>query len=185
MQERSGVSLSEGQDSLPTYDLLYGEIDLKEEIGDLGLRLIVPTTYLFGRQRPDEYSDKKRRQIEAVLSSKGIDYLLQNPVIVCALFRNDVLTLAVIDGHHRIRYSAKQGIRRIPCLITTPETLAPIFNKHNKEKTTPELLTEQFSTDIHQAINELISRYPHYKPSIPILGASNLGQLKAQFPSFN
>ena len=61
--EKPGNVLIESATSTP-YDLLYEGINLKEAIGNFGTRLIIPKIFLHGRQGKNEYSQKKRNQIE-------------------------------------------------------------------------------------------------------------------------
>lgn len=115
-----------------SYDLLYAGINLKEEIGGSGVRLCIPTFFLHGRQEKSEYSGKKRRQVEYALKTEGVDFLLKNPVIVCAIQLGGQLLLTIIDGHHRNRYAGLYGIKDIPCIVVDTPTIVNVINRHNK-----------------------------------------------------
>lgn len=166
------------------YDLLYGNINLKEEIGEMGIRLLVPGGYLFGRQKPEEYSNRKRKQIERIYKDRGPDYLRENPVIVCSLFQGNNLYLVIVDGHHRVRYAPLHNIGEIPCLISTPQHLAGILNKYNQNQVDATTLAKQFFIDASVAISIITERYPRFHPPTPMVGVRDLDQLRERLRSF-
>lgn len=167
---------------LPPYDLLYEGISLKEAIGGKGLRLLIPRIHIFGRQLPGEYGGIKRRQVVAALNKDGVNYLLENPIITCAVSVGSQLLLAIIDGHHRNRYSGLYPkITLMPCIVSTPEVLVEILNSHRSEDKKIDLETFVKSLLIDTAEVTAVlpdEKKPHMIPSI-----SNIEELKARFAS--
>lgn len=95
--------------------------------------------FLNGIQLPDEYSNKKRRLIENLYGeyqqiSAPNNLTLDFPIICCAIpcATPDDITfnigsaslvqdmdyyLAILDGHHRVRYGPKFGVKEFYCAI--------------------------------------------------------------------
>jgi len=104
----------------------------------------VPRHCFFGTQPLSEYSKKKREGIEELFREKGLEFLKQNPVIACALplkrntpnldfYQNPagVYQLALLDGHHRVRYAPLYGINVIPTVILSLSQTAKMYNKND------------------------------------------------------
>ena len=112
--------------------------------------------------------------------------MLENPVITCAIRRENQLVLAIIDGHHRYRYAGLYGINNIPCIVCTPETLSEIINsdKENKKK----ISFDSFIRDINESITSTILSFNEfgldYAPPIPIPDTTDIALLKNKFKSF-
>lgn len=167
---------------LPPYDLLYEGINLKEVIGDRGVRLLIPRAFLFGRQTPQEYDNKKRKQIEKALESNTEGFLRENPVIICAVFLESELLLAIIDGHHRNRYAGLYQIDPLPCIVCTPDIMVEVINSHKPEarKITQEVFVQQLLRETAEALATLPGeKQPKALPNIP-----NIDALKMRFGSF-
>lgn len=100
--------------------------------------------FLFGSQTLNEYSQKKRKKVEANYRQFGGDLLDDFPIIVTALpcdLNNSLLyedifegveyMLVLLDGHHRVRYGPKYGIRDFPSVILTPSQTALAYGRNN------------------------------------------------------
>ncbi len=112
---------------------LFGE---KHKVSEL---LVVNIGYLNGIQPPVEYTEEKRKKIEELyriyIEMGDINLLTRDfPVISCAVPNLNVTdslfdlalmelipdidyNLAIIDGHHRVRYGPKYGIRDFYCSV--------------------------------------------------------------------
>lgn len=168
---------------LPPYDLFYEGINLKEVIGEGGLRLLIPRVYIFGRQLPGEYGGMKRRQVVEALNNDGFNYLLENPIITCAVTVGNQLLLTIIDGHHRNRYSGLYPeINLMPCIVNTPEVLVEILNSQRPEgkKIDPGTFIKSLLRDTSEVVGVLSEKK---KPQL-IPGISNIDELKTRFASF-
>lgn len=165
---------------LPPYDLLYEGINLKEAIGDRGVRLLIPRAYIWGRQASREYENRKRRQIEEVLRNDE-NFLLNNPIIICAVPLGAQLLLAIIDGHHRNRYSGLYGISVMPCIVCTPEVMVEVINSNKPEdkKIDQGVFIEQLRRETAEALLSLPDgKRPTYFPTL------NIDELKTRFAGF-
>lgn len=167
---------------LPPYDLLYEGINLKEVIGDRGVRLLIPRAFLFGRQNPQEYDNTKRRQIEKALENNKEGFLRENPVIICAVFLESELLLAIIDGHHRNRYAGLYRTDLLPCIVCTPDVMVEVINSHKPEdkKITQEVFIQQLIRETAEALATL----PENKQPKALPNISNIDELKMRFGSF-
>lgn len=152
-----------------------------------GQRLIIPRGLLWGRQREDEYSRKKRKLAEQEYREKGINFLYENPVIVVMLpMGKNGLQLVIIDGHHRVRYAPGFDIHDIPCLVFTPRQLVRVFNegKSAHSRFNKESLENQLSQEVVEAMGSFRalpnSKWPSYLP-----GVDSIEGLKQRFPAFD
>lgn len=168
---------------LPPYDLLYQGIDLKRELEEYGIKLLVPKILLHGTQRREEYDNLKRKQVEYAFATQGVNFLLQNPVIGCVLIDNNLATLAVLDGHHRTRYAALYNIKDIPILLCQPKDVVNVLNKHEKQISEEEFINE-INRDINLAIHSFSIRYPRYSIPKSLLGVSRFEDLSLRFKIF-
>lgn len=132
----------------PSRDIYASEEVMKAYTKEHGTRLLVPRRYLYGSQTTEEYDNSKRKRVEGALRTNGIDYLLQNPVVVCSLLdlSNGVTKLVIYNGHHRVRFSGKFGINNIPSIGLTPEELTEMINIYRIEQNQPDI-DEQTVTD--------------------------------------
>lgn len=109
-------------------ELLYpDELGMKEITRGIGTRMIIPNAYLFPRQSAGEYGQRKRQQIEAEFK-RNPHYLADNPIIATALEYENSTIVVIIDGHHRVRYGPKYGIREIPSIVLSMEELVYVLN---------------------------------------------------------
>lgn len=122
------------------------EFRLKEILSS-GQAMYIPRGYLFGRQVAESYDKQKRRLVEANLAHDGIKFLLNNPIIVCALPTQEGLKMVIIDGHHRTRYSGKFQIAAIPSIVYTPEQLTEAWLVKFGTQLTTEQLIEQLDRE--------------------------------------
>lgn len=111
------------------------ELKLREILA-LGEKRLIPTPFLFGRQTQEEYTKSKRKAVEAEIKADP-NFLTDNPIIVCAIFGENVAQMIIIDGHHRSRYAPLHGVREIPSLIYSPAQLLTAFQDINS---VPELI---------------------------------------------
>lgn len=99
---------------------------------------------LYGIQPMSEYSKRKKLAVEEEYKERGISFLLDFPIIVMALPRfslvdysnldvfscllpNEPYSLAIHDGHHRVRSGPKFDIRVFPSIILTPYQTAQAY----------------------------------------------------------
>lgn len=133
------------------------ELRLKELLSQ-GVPMLVPRWHLFGRQPLKDYDRQKRALAEKALQEKGIGFLLGEPIIGCALpVHTGGLQIAIIDGHHRTRYSSRYGINFIPSIIYTPEQMVDAFNTNYGTNETVESLREQLEKDVLEALHSFSS----------------------------
>lgn len=109
------------------------EMGLKEITAGLGTRMIIPQRYLFSRQGHDEYGQSKRKKVELEFK-RNPNYMEDNPVIVSILQYENSTVIAIIDGHHRVRYAPKYGIKDIPCVVLSIEELVYTLNKSETKR---------------------------------------------------
>lgn len=109
------------------------EMGLKEITAGLGTRMIIPQRYLFPRQGHDEYGQSKRKKVELEFR-RNPHYMDENPVIVSVLQYKNSTVIAIIDGHHRVRYAPKYGVKDIPCVVLDIEELVYTLNKSETER---------------------------------------------------
>lgn len=159
----------------------YG-LKLKEGALKTGSRLLIPIQYLIGTQRADGYTSHKKRDVESKLSAGGVNFLLQNPAVLCAVGSKDSMSLFIIDGHHRSFKSPKFGIREIPSLVIGPENLAQILTEMGKPIDKKRLIEEldRSASDAQRSFNER-GRIQPYKS---VDGAQNIPDLTGIFKPF-
>ncbi len=119
----------------------YFDIDpqLFEEKQKKNQLLIINIAHLNGIQPPDEYSEAKNKKIEELYKAyqamgNSTQLTRDFPIICCAvpnlkvadpMFEQVLLelipdteyNLAIIDGHHRVRYGPKYGVDNFYCLV--------------------------------------------------------------------
>lgn len=142
------------------------------------LRLIIPAYFVFGRQRMDEYDNKKRQFVERGLKEKGLAYLLDYPALLVALFCRDLAQLVLIDGHHRTRYAPNCGIRQIPCCVAPLPVVAETIFRQSPKECEDTLMIQISETLI--SFNCL----PDTKKPKTVQGVANMQQLAAMFEAF-
>lgn len=151
------------------------ELRLKEILSQ-GITMLVPREYLHGRQTNDSYSKKKRSLVEKNLEERGLDFLLSDPIITCALPVQNGLQIIIIDGHNRARYSSSFGINDIPSLIYSPQQLVDAFNLRNSIHFDVDTLTEQLGTDVAEAYSSFRNLPDRKFPKI-VVGCNNMQDL--------
>lgn len=153
------------------------ELKLKELLSE-GIPMLIPRSHLFGRQENASYDRKKRKAAEHALREEGVGFLLRDPIIVCALPNagTDGLSLVIIDGHHRTRYSSKFGIHSIPSIIYTPEQITEAMNIRNGTTFAPQLLIEKLNQEVSEAIGSF-KTLPDNKQSHIVSGITSLYDL--------
>lgn len=147
------------------------ELKLQELLSQ-GIPLLIPRIHLFGRQEMDSYDNRKRVLAERELNAKGIQFLMEEPVITCALPTPNGLQIVIIDGHHRTRYSSKYNIHVIPCLVYTPQQLVEAFNIRHGTNHDARSLMKQLGEDVRDALDSF-SRMPVEKAPKAIGGYTN------------
>lgn len=129
------------------------ELRLKELLSE-GIPMLIPKHYLFGRQENGSYDRKKRKALELAMQKDGLKFLFKEPIIVCALPNSHAngLSLVIIDGHHRTRYSGKFGVHNMPSLVYTPEQITEAMNIRNNTTFSPQSLTEKLGQEVGEAM---------------------------------
>jgi hypothetical protein len=143
------------------------ELKLKEILLE-GIPMMIPKEYLFGRQIKDSYDDRKRKSVEIYLKNEGIEFLLKDPIIVCALSTEKSMQLIIVDGHHRTRYSGKYNINAIPSIVYTPNQLIEAFNAKNGTSHNAESLAHEFERDASSAIYSFRNMPDEKQPKVLI-----------------
>lgn len=150
-----------------------------------GSPLSIPRSFLWGTQRADEYSKRKRRLAEKEYKKRGKDFLLENPIIICALpIRRGGIQLAIVDGHHRVRY-APSHMHEIPALVFSPKQLVKVMNegRTREKRFNKETYVAKLNCDIADATGSFNSM-PENKQPRYITFASSIDELKKRFKSF-
>jgi|SRR3989344_1827483 len=157
-------------------DIYPDELKLKEILSE-GIPLLIPRVYLFGRQEKESYDNGKRRSAEKRLKKEGINFLLQEPIIVCALPLNNDTQLVIVDGHHRTRYAGLHKIHLIPSIVYTPGQLVEAFSiiKHGT-KYTPETLTALLDKEVAEA-SASFEALPNSKRPVLLTGYTDIQKL--------
>lgn len=87
-------------------------------------KVTIPHHYLFGTQRPNEYTTDSLMRVNRDLKNHGEAYLQECPIQVVPLTIETGLILAITEGHTRARLAPKYSIYNIPALIATLEEVA-------------------------------------------------------------
>lgn len=138
----------------------------------------VPRRHLFGTQEVSEFSEGKRKRIEAAFKAHGVAVLEDHPIVACAVPVGRETILAIVDGHHRARYSSKFGIHDIPTQVLSLAELVYVRREYALRKGEPiDALTEEFVArkllrDVSIAIDSFSHRMPDSKIPVPIPGRS-------------
>lgn len=151
----------------------------REELikGDLP-KLLVPRNALYGIQTIYEYSTKKRLHLNRDFKGKPIaeifDILSEHPVHAVAiphfgspevsyveLLDNIPYSLAVIDGHHRIRYSPK-SIKSIPTTIFTTKQALRIY--HARFRYDHFAFIAQIRAEMAECLHSFTGINPRFEP---------------------
>lgn len=128
---------------------------LSPEIG--GTRLMVPRFNIFGIQPVEDYSRVTEREIVEGYRQSGMNLLYESPVWLCAMGKNSIMTLALIDGHHRARYAGKFGIHLIPSIVFTPEEAATLWNRH--PKATSQLSVAEYMAMLEEGMGQALKSF--------------------------
>ena len=158
---------------------LYPDEQRLKEILSQGVKMLIPRQYLHGRQDSNSYGKRKRELVEGHLFQKGVEFLINEPIIACALSARDGLQMVVVDGHHRVRYSSAFGIKNIPSVIYSPQQLVEAFNLRNSTHFDANSLTEQLRNEVNQAYSSFRNLDPRKLPKI-VTGFSTIQDLPFQ-----
>lgn len=156
------------------------------EISVPGARLLVPRYNIFGIQPMTEYSNRDERATKQSFKEHGDRLLYKNPVLLCAMETNSLMTLALIDGHHRTRFAGVYGINLIPSIVFTPEQATILWNE------SPDTIekfenADEFREWIDSGINEALDSFKAMADSrIPkmIPDVATIVDLTEKFESF-
>lgn len=166
-----------------TREKFQGKIDFKE-YEFWGIRIMIPRYYLHGTQKQEEYDNKKRRAVETQFQKCGITCLEENPAIVCAVpIIKDQMLPAIIDGHHKSRYSTNFGIHLVPSLVFSPDALTEIYRREGVEPSDKAVLIEKIQQNVAEAIDSF-KHMPDYKQPRLIPKVTKPSDLLKYFPAF-
>jgi hypothetical protein len=132
------------------------ELNLTERLPS-GRRYIIPIGFMRGRQRADEYSQEKMKRAIASIRKGGIDYLKNNPIILCYMKTLRGGYFGIVDGHHRVRAATNrrmtgERIPRIPSLVYTPKEIVPTFEDILHKRFDEVTLAQRFDEQIAEAL---------------------------------
>lgn len=173
----------EGPRKIPSYEVLFDGINLPESLQD-SPSFLIPIQYLHGTQLPEEYDSRKRKQVERHLAAEGMAYLLRHPVVSCMLTDPIGATLAIYDGHHRMRYAPEYGIYLIPTIVTDAVDLVDILRSTGKADFSTEVFTDHLRESVDETLTAFDNRMPSYKRPRIIERVTNIGQLNEIFRQF-
>lgn len=151
-----------------------------------GARLMVPRFNIFGIQPAEDYSRITERKIIEGYQQDGINLLYESPVWLCALIKNSITTLALMDGHHRARYAGKFDIHMIPSIVFTPEQAVALWNEN--PKCTKSITVDEYINMMEEGMGEALksfdrlcgdSRMPRHIPDV-----DSIDDLTRRFASF-
>lgn len=138
VQERINRRLKQGELVYPTEDT----VKLSEAEG-IGPKILVDRVHLYGTQLARE-NNRRGSTLKVIAEfEKDPDYLYSNPALVCfEPLVNGSAKLMVVDGHHRIRNSArvleidgngrtKSRYPKIPVRVFTFSQYVELLNKSN------------------------------------------------------
>jgi hypothetical protein len=155
-----------------------------ETLTGKGLRLLLPRTNLHGTQRIDEYTSSKLKRYSEILKKWGFQFLMDNPVRVCALPWQSGLLLAIIDGHHRARASGVPGFSSIPAEVYTPEQLVESIRDPFRSLFNADTLAKQIKGDVIEAHASFMNIPTDKRPRI-IWGEYSADDIASTFPSLD
>jgi len=139
--------------------------------------LLIDRVFLHGIQERAEYSRDKERNETVMLRKYREEYLCSCPVITTAVSTGSSTMLAVLDGHHRLRYSGRFGIHKIPCIVLSLDQAADIAG------TNTETLARTLINASSLAAGSF-SRLSDEKQPRLITGVTSLEKLVKQFKPF-
>lgn len=178
--------------------LHYPTDDMLREIpSEIGPQILIPRTLLYGRQRQEEYEERKTLLALKAFEEDPEGFLDKKPIIACLVPQQDqAARLVVIDGHHRHRESGKvkkldsvSGLKnplydKVPCRVFTVAQMAELFNKSghllNGVPYTEESLGIQLAMETGEAAKDF-ERMPMHKQPHSIEGVTTIEQLQAKF----
>ena len=166
-------------DSEKYIDLLIG----------VGQKCNIPRRHLFGTQEVGEFNGEKRKRIERAFKSRGRTVLEEHPIVLCAIPVGDSTILAILDGHHRARYSSKFGIHDIPAQVLSLSEFVSIRREYAKregeltEVLTEDVLARKILHDVSVSIDSFSQRMPNTKTPIPIPGRRSPHELAQLLPA--
>lgn len=149
----------------------------EESLRALSIPIIhVPRGCHFGIQTVLEYEQQKRKRIEARyngLSQQEIIELLERyPVHAVAipqhpsdsslwtsLENDEVYLLAILDGHHRARYTSP-SVKNLPTLVMTVDQASEVYFPRYKKG------PAEFVSQVVREMNEALHSFVHAKESL-------------------
>lgn len=143
-----------------------------------GQLLLINRSYLHGIQERSEYSREKERRETEMFRKHGKNYLLSCPIVaVPILVGASSIMLAVVDGHHRLRYSGRYNIHVIPTVVIPVEQAAAIADVSQEE------LSRRLKNDSSLATGSFRTLTEEKQPRL-ITNVSNPEELPSVFNSF-
>lgn len=138
------------------------------DITGIGERLLIPRIHIWGSQVKEEYNKETMTYVHSLLKEDPMDFLLRNPVVVCALPEGSLVDFVLLNGHNRFRESGKfrslyggRTCNYIPSQILTIEQYVEIWNNHPE---TPLTTTAEFRNRIR---NAQYDAFDSFKNSLP------------------
>lgn len=148
-----------------------------------GQRLLVPRIHLFGIQGRGEYDKKKEGLIRKALKDSGIAFLIKKPILVCALPGRQNTLLAIVDGHHRSRYSGIYGIELLPSIIVSPSELTDILRQSGRN-TNIDNVINNIEYGVFETLHEFSTWISDAQQPKIIPGITSIDQLRERFTNF-
>lgn len=167
----------------PYPNLLHNEGEvLTDKLGDETERFLIPRGYLIGINSPTSYTKRGRFIVDRSMAFYGFNYLLDNPILTCAIFSGDNLSLFIIDGHQRVRYAGRHDFNVIPTLIATPAQIIEARSKIGAKEIGHDL-GDYLQASAAEALYEFYMR-GYYKTPQSINGIRDIKELERKFPVF-
>lgn len=99
-------------------------------------RYLVDYTLLQGLQPPEHYKKPRMEKVNKSYKEQGLEFAKENPPLVIAVLKNNLLEFYVVDGHHvargfgefrRREYSSSGINNEIPCEVVLIDQLADLL----------------------------------------------------------
>lgn len=171
MEPRRGVATK--------ISISFGEEDIAFE-DRIGIpKLLIPKIFLFGTQPDNAYERAKRRRVEEMLRSEGTTVLIKKPATICAVPLKNAIMLAIMDGHHRTRYSPKTNA--MVGFVYAPEQIVRLLHKNDPSlNITADELIDDIDRSVTIALNSFKSM-PNQKLPHLVTGVNCVDDLRKQF----
>lgn len=147
----------------------FGETDIAPEDRVGVPKLLIPKIFMFGTQPNNAYEAKKRKRVELMLKNEGTVALIRHPATLCAIPFDSSLMIAIMDGHHRSRYSPE--VAAVASLVYTPEQIVHVLRKKDPQlRVSIEDLVEDVCRSVDRALDTFINmppeKFPHLVPDV-------------------